>query len=260
MRPYAERREARIERLRARAEGKASAAQAAFGTARRIGGAIPFGQPILVGHHSERRARRDAERIDRSMRRGVEAHREAERLERAVVVAERNDAVSSDDPNAVERLREKLAAVEVERDRWKAITRAAKRGAEALRALDLTRQEWTSVQHSVCGTGYMVTNASANARRIQKRIAELTARAERPAPSAETIGDVVIDEQENRVRLRYQSKPDQATRERLKARGFRFCPSDGVWQRMASNGAWHAAREIAAVHTDRANVSSLEGK
>jgi hypothetical protein len=32
---------------------------------------IPFGQPILVGHHSERHARRDAERIENGMRRAV---------------------------------------------------------------------------------------------------------------------------------------------------------------------------------------------
>lgn len=32
---------------------------------------IPLGQPILVGHHSERRARKDAERIQNGMRRAV---------------------------------------------------------------------------------------------------------------------------------------------------------------------------------------------
>jgi len=33
---------------------------------------IPFGQPILVGHHSERRARKDAERIQNGMRKAVQ--------------------------------------------------------------------------------------------------------------------------------------------------------------------------------------------
>ncbi len=32
---------------------------------------IPPGQPILVGHHSERRARRDAQRIENGMKRAV---------------------------------------------------------------------------------------------------------------------------------------------------------------------------------------------
>ncbi len=33
---------------------------------------IPLGQPILVGHHSERRARKDAERIENGMRKAVQ--------------------------------------------------------------------------------------------------------------------------------------------------------------------------------------------
>jgi len=37
-----------------------------------IADGIPFGQPILVGHHSERRARKDAERIENGMRRAVQ--------------------------------------------------------------------------------------------------------------------------------------------------------------------------------------------
>lgn len=32
---------------------------------------IPFGQPILIGHHSEKRARKDAERIENGMRKAV---------------------------------------------------------------------------------------------------------------------------------------------------------------------------------------------
>ena len=33
---------------------------------------IPFGQPILIGHHSERRARKDAQKIENGMRRAVQ--------------------------------------------------------------------------------------------------------------------------------------------------------------------------------------------
>lgn len=39
---------------------------------------IPMGQPILVGHHSERRARRDAERIESNMRKAVKMWETAE--------------------------------------------------------------------------------------------------------------------------------------------------------------------------------------
>lgn len=43
---------------------------------------IPLGQPILVGHHSERRARRDAERIEKGMRRAVHLWEAAEYWQR----------------------------------------------------------------------------------------------------------------------------------------------------------------------------------
>jgi len=40
---------------------------------RKITDGIPLGQPILVGHHSERHARKDAERIENGMRKAVKA-------------------------------------------------------------------------------------------------------------------------------------------------------------------------------------------
>jgi len=53
-------------------QGKRTAdAEAAQATVDRIADNIPLGQPILVGHHSERHARKDAERIRNGMRKAV---------------------------------------------------------------------------------------------------------------------------------------------------------------------------------------------
>jgi len=67
-----ERLEAKVERRREWAAKRAAKSTASYESAREIGSHIPFGQPILVGHHSERHARRDAERIDSNMRKSVE--------------------------------------------------------------------------------------------------------------------------------------------------------------------------------------------
>lgn len=67
----AQRAEARASRRRAMAEKAGQRAENAYGAARQIADGIPFGQPILVGHHSQRRAERDAERIRQNMRRTV---------------------------------------------------------------------------------------------------------------------------------------------------------------------------------------------
>lgn len=66
-----DRAEQRAERFEEYGEKRAEDAQAAKAAVDRIADGIPLGQPILVGHHSERHARRDAEKIENGMRRAV---------------------------------------------------------------------------------------------------------------------------------------------------------------------------------------------
>jgi Domain of unknown function (DUF3560) len=58
-----ERQEERAERFEGYKDRRATEAERAEEHASTLANGIPLGQPILVGHHSERRARRDAERI-----------------------------------------------------------------------------------------------------------------------------------------------------------------------------------------------------
>ncbi len=67
----AERAEERAERFEDYSDRRAAEASAASEAVHKITENIPFGQPILVGHHSERHARKDAERIEQGMRRTV---------------------------------------------------------------------------------------------------------------------------------------------------------------------------------------------
>lgn len=66
-----ERAEARAERFDGYSERRAADAAGARKGVAAIADNIPFGQPILVGHHSERRARKDAERIRSGMAKAV---------------------------------------------------------------------------------------------------------------------------------------------------------------------------------------------
>lgn len=68
----------RAERFEEYFENRASDAAQAQRAVSAIADNIPLGQPILVGHHSEKRARRDAERIQDGMRRAVKAWETAE--------------------------------------------------------------------------------------------------------------------------------------------------------------------------------------
>jgi protein-L-isoaspartate O-methyltransferase len=72
-----ERAEAKAERLENLSERKQQQADSARRAVSSIAENIPFGQPILVGHHSERHARKDAERIENGMRKAVECWKAA---------------------------------------------------------------------------------------------------------------------------------------------------------------------------------------
>lgn len=67
----------RAERLTERSVAEQARADARYAAAKEITRGIPFGQPILVGHHSQRRAERDAARIHRHMDASVEHQRRA---------------------------------------------------------------------------------------------------------------------------------------------------------------------------------------
>lgn len=84
-------------------------ADAAFEQAHDIAGAIPLGQPILIGHHSEKRHRRDLERIDSKMRKAVEQSGRRDywksRAEATLAKAKRREK-----PGAIQRRIERLEA------------------------------------------------------------------------------------------------------------------------------------------------------
>lgn len=74
----AERQEARAERFTGYSGKRASESAQALDEVERLAAMIPPGQPILVGHHSECRARRDAQRIENGMKRAVMLFERAE--------------------------------------------------------------------------------------------------------------------------------------------------------------------------------------
>jgi protein-L-isoaspartate O-methyltransferase len=66
-----DRAETRAERFEDYSDARATDASRAHDAVKQIADNIPLGQPILVGHHSEKHARKDAEKIENGMRRAV---------------------------------------------------------------------------------------------------------------------------------------------------------------------------------------------
>ncbi len=163
---------------------RAVKSEAAFQRAHEVAGQIPLGQPVLVGHHSERRHRRDLARIDGAMEAGVEHGRVADRMSQQAgnIEAALEVSIYGDDPDAIERLRERIAALEAERERIKAYNASCRRGQLDPSLLD-ERQRATleSVRRLApyqIGKGgsfpsYAVSNLSGNVARNRQRLAQL---------------------------------------------------------------------------------------
>ena len=207
MNSYEQRQEARRARLEKAADRASGESAQAFAAADSISERFAGGQPILVGHHSEKGARRDQGRIDSNMRKAIESGKRAKDLaSRAAAVG--SAGISSDDPDAVVKLREREAELVAALERVK-VLRKAMRGwkqageyateAEVATVLQDLRdrcesvaatKEEVRVMASCLRAGqdavpaYMVTSPRENLRRVQERIAQLEAKvgAVYPAP------------------------------------------------------------------------------
>ncbi len=241
-----ERAERKAARLRSEAERHHAAARAEVEH-------IPPGQPILVGHHSERAHRRAIERHDTKMRRAVSTAEDARGAAWAARGAGR--AILSDDPEALDALRDRVAELEDARELSKAINRAYRKGgiaavaevpgvtpgtlAAAKRTMELA--PWLSVPMDV-------RNLGANIRRVRRRIAELEAAAERE-PAEPIVGDgfeIEEDPDANRIRFRFDARPDRDAIATMKRAGFRWSRKHGAWQRHLNDNGRRAARRMAA--------------
>lgn len=199
-----------------RAEKAREESSALYQRSKTMFDAIPFGQPILVGHHSEKGDRAFRSRAGRLMDKSIEADNKAVYYEDK---AENygTHGVSSDDPDAVEKLKVKLAKLQdLQKD-------MKEHNAEA-RALKLPAPF----------ASYQLSNNNAVIKNTEKRIAELTAKANLVAKD-DVVGDgwtMKEDLEENRIMFLFPGKPSEDIRTILKRRGFKWSPSRGAWVRM----------------------------
>lgn len=269
---YNERKEARIEKYLALASGNKTEAERLMRVADREASAIPFGQPILVGHHSEGRDRRYREGIHRKMTASIEADKRAEYYEALARSAESNQAISSDDPEALQKLNTKLAALRAHQDRMKAVNAAIRQamrkdGDEAknkfLREV-LGVTEAGAVKLLTPGVfggfgipAFQLQNNLGRIAQVKKRI-EALERIEATPDRELVLGEVriVCRASENRVQILFPDKPTDIIRDRLKANGFHWSPRETAWQRNYSDTAVFFAKSIVNDYNEITNQTN----
>ena len=213
---------------------------------------IPFGQPILVGHHSEGSDRRYRNRIHNTFKKGYDLQDEAERMEERLEAKEGNNSISSDNPGAIDLLRVKVGELEKLQEIMKECNKLLKKddvsGLEKL-GLSIETIEKLRLPDFAGRTGiprYKLTNNNATIRAAKKRILELEKK--RANVKQEFVfGDIrIVDNvDDNRIQVFFPDKPSEEIRSRLKRSGFRWTPSGNCWQSYRHQHSMDSAKSIA---------------
>jgi len=165
-----------------------------------------------------------------------------------------NRVISSDDPNAIQKLQDKLEMCEKSQKYMKEVNAYYRKngtcegfpGMEAARAARLdesVRQAYSWDKQPF--PSYALTNNSAEIRRLKQRIEKLTVNQEVGFVGwTFDGGEVVANSEENRLQILFDEKPDEQKRSALKGNGFKWSPSQGAWQRQLNDNAIYAASRM----------------
>lgn len=240
MNSYEAKQERRLERAKELAEKNRKLAEQTMNHAKEMADVIPFGQPILVGHHSEKADRSYRKRIDNKFRKASEQYDKARYYEQKAKTIENNNTISSDDPDAILKLEEKIKGLEYkyeETKKLKKIPRDYSFSPEDMRSLHMT-----SIKTEI--------------RRCKKRIDELKAKQQNKSlevdkENPETKVRVYTDKDENRVRIEHPSKPSKEVIQELKSNGFRWSPYNQAWQKTITEYHISQALKLAGIPEDQ---------
>ena len=208
---YEERREARklrYEELSKKAEERSS--QYSNSTANRILAMTP-GQPIIIGHHSEKKARRLHERAWKDIGKSIEEDKKSKYYKEKAESVKNSKVIYNDDPNAIEKLKDKLEYLKKQRELIKA---------------DENHTDW------------QLQNIGATIRETKRRIDRLEKLEETEFKEIKFIGGKAIHNKEvNRIQLLFDTIPDEDTRKILHSKGFHWSRTQGAWQRQFTENA-----------------------
>ena len=92
---------------------------------------------------------------------------------------------------------------------------------------------------------YELTNNNATIKRLEDRLKALEKAQDLEDRTTDYAwGSVRENKEANRIQFLFNGKPDEKTRQLMKANGFRWAPSESAWQRQRTANAVYAAREI----------------
>lgn len=181
--------------------------------------------------------------------------------EKIKALANGTNIIKSGDADALEQLQNKLAKAEALQAEMKAVNAYYRKHKTLKGYKDYTDERAAeldkAIKESFDGVpfaSYTLTNNNAKIRNTKARIAEFERlkkaaeiATEQPNEAHNTdLFEVIENADIMRLQLRFDGKPDADTRTVLKQNGFRWSPSNGVWQRQLTDNAKFALERVIA--------------
>lgn len=225
---------------------------------------IPMGQPILVGHHSERKHRNAIRKYDNQMRNAINDNEKSVYYVNKAKRLENNSVISSDDPEAIKKLRDKISKLEENLSFVKTLNselRKFKTRSNALIEVKKLSDDNSIKKHFIkmlnqakfyalppdrINAYYLCTTSdTSEIKRLNDRVKELESK-NIIEEVVETINGVVlkVDKGANRIKLFFEGKPSEEVRKRLKQNGYRWSPFNSCWQCFLHEWKIKQAREL----------------
>lgn len=168
-----------------------------------------------------------------------------------------NNSISSSDPQAIEKLTQKLEECEQQQALMKRVNAYFHKIGTCFGCPDLTDYQIVTIHRKIDSgyswekqpfASYELTNNNAEIRRLKQRIAELTVNREVGFVGWKFEGgEVVANTDNNRLQIIFDEKPPAEQRDALKSRGFHWAPSEDAWQRQLNGNAIYAASYLAFI-------------
>lgn len=210
------------------------------------------GEPVKYDHHSAGHHLRTLEKMENLMRNSLDAGRKAEYYADKADSIENNKAISSDDPDAIQKLEDKLEKLKMAHELYIHTNKCLKkRDKTAFLAHPLgTERIWKILMDPKGNNGkslawYVLPYNRAEISRVTKRLEELKKVSSGKTTEKTLKGVQVVENVEvNRIQLVFPAKPSYAVRKTLKSKGFHWSDREFAWQRLLNDAGRSATEDF----------------
>lgn len=254
---YHERKEEKIERYKDLANKAAAKREELSSQAYNKMHAIPLGQPILVGHHSENHDRKFRDSIDSDLSKASKENGKSQYYEGKLNAMKNNKAISSDNPDAIKLLEEKIIKLKEKQKTLKEMNKYYKKNKTLKGFKGITDEQAEQIDENLKNNpwlggkpapSYELTNLNQQIKNTEKRIIQLQEVDEMPDETFDfDLGYIHSNEETNRIEIYFDEKPGEELRKHLKINGFKWSPRAKAWQRLRNERALRIAKNILEV-------------